>query len=162
MPSNLFPALVELNNKIQALDQRVIINTILSRPEFKKLIIQLNTKGQPTSQLFELNVDSDGVQLSSIGGNYSPYTLENASPPKKGASKINLFDTGDYYRTYRVEFPSLAADYFNILHNPQKDDDNLEDDWGDKIAGLTSGNLEIIAEKITPLMVELTLKMVGV
>ena len=161
MADNYFGAIVDLSNKFKALDINVLINTILSRPEFKKLIIQLNTKGQPTSQLFELNVDSTGVQLSSIGGDYSPFTLEKAREegrPKKGASNINLYDTGEYYDSFKVDFPSLAADYFLILSNPQKDETNLEDDWGQNLEGLTEKNLELLQEKILEELPQLIFK----
>lgn len=157
MADNYFGAIVELADKFIRLDQRVLVNTILRRPEIQRFIIQLNTKGKPTSQLFNLNVDSEGVRLVDIGGEYSPFTIQKAiddGRPKKSDEDINLHDEGDYYASFRVSFPSLAADFFEILHNPIKPTGNLEDDWGENLAGLTIENAELVAEMILPHLID--------
>ena len=50
---------------------------------FKKLVISINTEGVPTSQLFELGEDATGRTLESIGGEYSPFTVEVKKSNKK-------------------------------------------------------------------------------
>lgn len=160
MAKNLFPVLVDLNDKIQNLDQNVLINTIIKRPEVSKLITELNTGGQNTSQLLELHVDAEGISLSSQGGGYSDFTLENARPKKTGRDDINLRQTGDYYKTVKIKFDSLANDYFNIISNPIKDGDNIEENFGGNILGLIDSNWEIVQKFMTPLLIGLLLESV--
>ena len=132
-----------LDNAI-ALDDNKIINHILSNKSFQEFIIDLNTEGQ----LFDKGINSLGVKLSDIGGLYSPVTIELSKAkgrPKKSASSINLFDTGDYYKSFKIV---LFNDSFDIVSDPIKDDSNLFDDWGKEIEGLTEENLQKVIDAI--------------
>ncbi len=132
-----------LDNAI-ALDENKIINQILSNKSFQEFIIDLNTEGQ----LFDKGINSLGVKLSDIGGLYSPVTIELSKAkgrPKKSASSINLFDTGDYYKSFKIV---LFNDSFDIVSDPIKDDSNLFDDWGKEIEGLTEENLQKVIDAI--------------
>lgn len=127
-----------------ALDENKIINQILSNKSFQEFIIDLNTEGQ----LFDKGINSLGVKLSDIGGLYSPVTIELSKAkgrPKKSASSINLFDTGDYYKSFKIV---LFNDSFDIVSDPIKDDSNLFDDWGKEIEGLTEENLQKVIDAI--------------
>ena len=76
-----------LDNAI-ALDENKIINQILSNKSFQEFIIDLNTR----DQLFDKGINSLGVKLSDIGGDYAGLTLELSAAkgrPKKSASSIN-------------------------------------------------------------------------
>lgn len=135
-----------------ALDENEILNRILSNKSFQEFIIDLNTEGQ----LFDKGINSLGVKLSDIGGLYSPVTIELSKAkgrPKKSASSINLFDTGDYYKSFKIV---LFNDSFDIVSDPIKDDSNLFDDWGKDIVGLTEENLQkvrdAVTEKIIPII----------
>jgi hypothetical protein len=101
--------------------------------QLQQSILDLNTQ----AQLFDLGQDSKGIKLSSIGGNYSPVTL--ALHPEKVANRITLYDTGDYYDTFKLT-PDSTGD-FSITSNPIKDGDSLFDSWGDDIEGLNNENL---------------------
>jgi hypothetical protein len=132
-----------LDNAI-ALDEDRIINQILSNKSFQEFIIDLNTEGQ----LFDKGINSLGVKLSDIGGLYSPVTIELSKAkgrPKKSASSINLFDTGDYYKSFKIV---LFNDSFDIVSDPIKNDSNLFDDWGKEIEGLTEENLQKVIDAI--------------
>jgi hypothetical protein len=140
-----------LDNAI-ALDENKIINQILSNKSFQEFIIDLNTR----DQLFDKGINSLGVKLSDIGGDYAGLTLELSAAkgrPKKSASSINLFDTGDYYKSHKIV---LSKDSFEIVSDPIKDDSNLYDDWGKDIVGLTEENLQkvrdAVTEKIIPII----------
>ncbi len=127
-----------------ALDENEILNRILSNKSFQEFIIDLNTEGQ----LFDKGINSLGVKLSDIGGLYSPVTIELSKAkgrPKKSASSINLFDTGDYYKSFKIV---LFNDSFDIVSDPIKDDSNLFDDWGKEIEGLTEENLQKVIDAI--------------
>tara|TARA_R110001606_G_scaffold21019_1_gene74613 strand:- start:114 stop:560 length:447 start_codon:yes stop_codon:yes gene_type:complete len=108
----------------------------------KEYIIKLNT----IDQLFDRGIDSLNKSL----GKYSDVTVENYKKPKgQKFSNITLKDTGDFYKSFKVE---LTKTSIRISANPIKEDNNLFDDFGDEIIGLTPDNLtktsEIILENI--------------
>lgn len=110
-----------------------VLRDVLGKPEVQQYIIELNTEGQ----LLE-GVNSLGVKLSTIGGNYSVRTmkLKGLTDP----TKVNLFDTGDYYKSFII-VPLNSGD-FVIKSDPIKEDNNLEKRYGKDLEGLTNENLE--------------------
>ena len=103
--------------------------------DLKKYIIKLNT----IDQLFDDGIDSLGDSL----GEYSISTIEGTSSylgkKAKGqpTDRITLKDTGKFYKTFKIE---VKNDSFFINANPIKEDNNLFDDFGDEIVGLTEEN----------------------
>jgi hypothetical protein len=84
-------------------------------------------------------MDSNGVLLSSIGGGYSDTTMQNGS--KSGKFKVDLYDSGDFHESFRVE--NISGKGFEIKSNPIKDDGtNLLEEWGDDVEGLTFESLD--------------------
>ena len=151
-----FGAFKELRDRVASINQNVLINTILSRPEYQKFIIELNTQ----VQLFELNVDSDGIKLAANRSGYSINTLRISAEegrPKRGKNRVDLHDTGDYYKSHAVEIGSLKDDYFTMVSDAQKDDTDLVEEWG-PILGLTDENMDALAQFILlaflPLLLE--------
>ena len=151
-----FGAFKELRDKVAAIDQHVLINTIVSRPEYRDFIIKRNTE----VQLFELNIDSEGVKLAANRGGYADLTLliaEQEGRPKRGRNRIDLRDSGKYYESHAVSIPNLKADYFEMLSDPLKGDTDLIEDWG-PVLGLDSVSMELlalfIAEAFIPLFIE--------
>jgi hypothetical protein len=108
---------------------------ILNKKATQKFITDLNTK----VQLFDYGEDSQGVQLSAIGGLYAESTIRLSRPKKKNRSHINLKDTGDFYKTFDVTVK--ANSNFTITANTMKQGQNLEDRWGDNIVGLQDENV---------------------
>lgn len=157
MAESFFGALTEMADRAKSIDQRVIINTILNKPEIKKFIIELNTK----RQLFDKNVDSRGIKLSAIGGDYSDFTIEESKKkgrPKKDKSSINLFDTGDYYDSFKVLIGALTDDFVTIDSDPEKPDGNLEEDWGEFLEGVDDQSIEELIEVLPDELVALVLE----
>ena len=103
--------------------------------DLKKYIIKLNT----IDQLFDEGIDSLGDSL----GEYSISTIEGTSSylgkKAKGqpTDRITLKDTGKFYKTFKIE---VKNDSFFINANPIKEDNNLFDDFGNEIVGLTEEN----------------------
>ncbi len=132
-------------NAAWALD--ILINT---RPEFQDLIIELNTEGRPTSQLFELHIDATGAKLYTIGGEYSNRTL--ATKVTDNPQDIDLKDTGDTYDSWEVEVMNgaiiIGADLI-------KDGESLETDWGTNIVGLFDDNKQILINAVADDLPEL-------
>ena len=118
---------------------------ILNEPRTKQLILSLNTH----SQLFDRGINSDGVKLSSIGGDYAPYTLDAAKrkgKPKQSPSIINLNDTNRFYESFRVQIKELTitikADDSSNYTIP------LTESWGKEIIGLTEENLATVEDYV--------------
>lgn len=129
-----------------------ILRVVWSNPRVKEFIIELNTEGQPTSQLFEKGEDSLGDSL----GEYAPSTIEGTASFEGKISKgqrfdhITLKDTGDFYDTW-VVIPFLKG--FRMKANPVKEDSNLFDDFGEDIVGLNEENLLILCAFIKPFFI---------
>lgn len=131
-------ALAALANRIKAITVLEVLKHLSENKEFTDLIIELNTR----KQLFDRGIDSTGRQLSDVGGNYSPYTLQ--LHPEKIEDKITLFDTGDFYESFRVFYSNGD---FIISADTIKDTSNLIEDWGANILGLTDESLSLLREK---------------
>jgi hypothetical protein len=151
-----FGAFKELRDKIASINENVLINTILSRKEYQDFIINRNTQ----VQLFELNIDSQGVKLAANRSGYSDNTLrisQEEGRPKRGRDRVDLHDTGDYYKSHAVDIGSLKDDYFTMISDAQKDDTDLVDEWGD-ILGLTDESMNalsvFILAEFLPLLLE--------
>lgn len=103
----------------------------------KEEVIRLNT----IDQLFDRGVDSLNKSL----GDYAPYTVEDKKRKGQKHSNITLKNKGNFYKTFRVE---VTVDKIKISANPIKDNDNLFDDFGVEIVGLTTENTKRISELI--------------
>lgn len=131
-------------DSVIALDVDKIINQILSDKEFQQWMIELNTKGQ----LFNQGINSLGVKLSDIGGDYSPVTIEISKKkgrPKFSESHIDLHDTGKYYKTFKIVITKTEV---NVISDPDKGDNNLYTDWGKDIVGWTDEHKQQIFDAI--------------
>lgn len=113
---------------IAAMNVVNLLKKVLSEKETQDFIINLNTE----VQLHDLGIDSTGVTLSSIGGGYSQFTLNNDRTKKKDT--VTLFDTGAYYKSFKVK--PLSNGDFDILSNDTIHGESLFDRWGDDIEGL--------------------------
>lgn len=144
--AKFFKPLRDIINVFISIDIDELALEIAKTREFQKLVIQLNTEGQSTSQLFELGEDSTGKKLSDIGGDYSPFTLQKAAEegkPKRSADHVDLKDTGAFYLTFSIN-PFKGG--FRIEADPLKDGTNLFDEWGKDIVGLQDQNLQIVID----------------
>lgn len=126
-----------LLNNLNKLDINDIFFSLWKDNKVQNFIIELNTEGKPTSQLYELGVDSKGDSL----GEYSPYTIQFKVDKGQRFDHVTLKDTGDFYETFNVK-PNKKG--FEIVANPNKDDDNLFEVYGKEIVGLTDDNQKIL------------------
>ncbi len=137
-------ALEALANRIKAITVLEVLKHLSENKQFTDLIIELNTR----KQLFDKGIDSTGRQLSDVGGNYSPYTLQ--LHPEKIEDKITLFDTGDFYESFRIFYSNGD---FIISADTIKDTSNLIEDWGANILGLTNESLSLLREKAKEIII---------
>jgi len=144
-------------DKIINIDQDAIIENILRDPEFQRFIINLNTEGEATSQLFEQGIDALGKSL----GDYAGTTIEGTANFKGKREKgqrfdhITLKDTAKFYKSFRMK---VANGGFLLIADPNRGDTNLFNDFGKEVVGLTDENLQIVIDalkdKIIPFILQ--------
>lgn len=137
-------ALAALALRAKSLTIDELILELSKHRSFTDFIIELNTK----KQLFEKGVNADNVKLSDIGGDYSPYTLE--LHPEKVADIITLYDTGDFYNSFRVFYLNGTL---TISADTIKDTTDLIREWGDKILGLNEDSLKLLRDKAKEIII---------
>ena len=124
----------DLLRRAKALTVDELFVSVVSLQDSKKFIAKLNT-----DQMRLGFMDSNGTLLADIGGGYSDSTLSGGK--KKGRFKVDLYDTGDFHRSFRVE--NVTGSGFTIKSDPIKGDGtNLFEEWGADIEGLTFESLE--------------------
>ena len=122
----MFDAIRNVIKRAHELDNDLIMRSIFkNEPDFKDLVIDLNTN----NQLFE-GVDSMGVTLSSIGGDYSDVTIAFKQTNNQPFNRVTLKDTGEFYESFdvRYEMGGIVIDADTI-----KEGDDLRDRWGNDI-----------------------------
>jgi hypothetical protein len=144
-----------LAQKVANLNDTKIWLLSANTPIIKKLITDLNTE----DQLFDDNIDSTGVKLSAIGGGYSNITLVASKTPKKGKFDINLRDTGEFYRSWKVTVDKTGI---LIQADTDKDGTDLQERWGDNIIGLTDENLGVVTEAIKENYIRVLRREIGI
>ena len=111
---------------------------IMSQEDTQEFVVKLNT-----DQLRFQFINRDGVLLSQIGGEYADSTVKNGR--KLGKFKVDLYDSGEYHESFRVE--NVSAGGFEIKSDPNKGEGTiLLDEWGEEIEGLTFESMDKLAE----------------
>ena len=133
-----------LNNTIK-LDIDKLMQEVYSDRDLQTFILDLNR----LNQLFEQGIDSRGNKL----GEYSAatevftqgetFTFKGETRTKEAGGDIFLFDTGEFYESFKL---IVKRTFIEIEADPQKDDTNLLDDFGEDIVGLTDDSLVILQE----------------
>lgn len=150
-------ALIRIANNAINLNINTIINEILRDKTIQKQIISLNIN----DQLFDKGINSRGVNLEKIGGEYSINTIEGVPGLFIGKKElglpfdhITLFNEGGFYNSF---FIAIFTTYFEISADPWKGSTNLFEEWGKDIVGLTDENLQIVGQIFLPLIQQKTL-----
>lgn len=125
----------------KTLDYSEGLAVVFDNPRVKQEIIRLNTE----EQLFE-GVNAKGEFLDDIGGAYRPFTIAEKIRKNQVYKHTTLFDTGEYYNSYTVKVDEFGI---TIGSDPVKDGDNLEDDYGSDLMGLTEDHQIKIFQFIT-------------
>ena len=139
-----------LLNNVNNLDLNDIFLTLWSDKKVQNYAIDLLTKGEKTSQLYELGQDGDGVFI----GEYAESTIEGTSSFEGKKSKgqrydrVTLSDSFDYYETF-VMLPNSKG--FTITDNPMKDGKDITERYGNinvtKLQDVNKDLLLAFAEK---------------
>ena len=136
-------------NDFQKFDVNKILFEVWKKFKVESYIVQLNTEGLRTSQLYEQGKDSKGRNL----GSYTPYTIQlklNGDGDRR-VDHITLKDSGDFYESFEVKANSKG---FEILADGRVKGGDLKDRFGIDIIGLSEENKNILVEFIEPFFIE--------
>lgn len=131
---------LQVAERLSKVNVTQVLVKILKKPSTVKFITGLNTN----VQLVDFGEDSNGTQLSAIGGIYAASTIRLSKTRKKNRSHINLKDTGAFHKSFDVQVKSNAN--FSITADTVKNGTDLEDRWGDNIVGLQDENVVLVME----------------
>lgn len=149
-----YEEIIKLSKDLITLSE-TIFQTILLDPKTEEFILNLIRQ----DQLFDQGINSLGVKLDTIGGDYSNATIEGTSnfSGKKELGlpfdRITLFNTGDFYESFEINASKEQA-LFDA--NYIKDGVDLRERWGRNIVDLTEQN----RQKVINVFEELTIKAV--
>ncbi len=105
-------------------------------------------------QLFFEGVKSDGSTLPLYQGVYNQvYTFEGNSRTKAQGEPYALYDTGDFYKSFRLLQDKTG---FKILANDEKENGTLQDMYanGVPILGLTEESISKLTEEVQPYIIQ--------
>lgn len=141
--------------KLLKVDENKILKKILSSKQLQNKIIYLNT----VKQLYEQGEDSLGRSLESIGGGYSPYTIQIKNRKGQPTDHVTLKDTGDFYQSFEV---INESSYIEIIASYIKNGKDINKEWGGHVIGLKKENLQIIIDEIRVEFIQEVKKVMGI
>jgi hypothetical protein len=127
----------------------IVFKVIGSDKQIQEEILDLNR----LNQLFKKGEDSLGTNLNSMtqsGFGYAASTKRDKRRKNLPTGHVTLFDTGDFYKSFRL---IVRPTYLDITANPNKEDSNLFDDFGDDIVGLSEESKDLLRLKLIPLII---------
>ena len=127
-----------------------LLDEVFSQSDVQDEMIQFNQ-----DQLQE-GKDALGQTISTIGGSpYRPYTIIIKRAKNQPTNKVTLFDTGEFYETFKVRF---VKDGYEIIADFQKPDGDIRDNFSSQydFLGLDDESLtELVMEVIYPRLARL-------
>ena len=125
--------------------EKTIFKEVLDTKLVKELIVNLNTE----QQLGEEHVDSLGNRLFNQFTNRTTYATSD--PLGRGGQPYEVFQTGEYYDSFRV---TITNGSIIIDSNPEKPDGNLFEMYNPDIEGLTESSKEALIELVRELYIK--------
>ena len=142
----MFGIIKQLAKNAKSLNSNDVVSALLkSDKEISEYIIYLNTE----EQLFDEGINSLGISLESIGGEYSDNTKAIKSEKGQPIDRVTLKDTSDFYNSFGVE---VSSKEFEIVADTVKGNKDLRDRWSDEIIGLTDESMVKLILFILPLV----------
>lgn len=151
----MFPKLHKLIDNVKNLETNKICFLVFREKTVQKIVIDLNR----IDQLFLKGEKSDGSELPlyvktrTKGLENKVYTFDGYSNSKKYGQPYLLFDTGDFYKSFRLLQDKTG---FKILANDEKEDGTLQDMYGNgvPILGLTEESISNLTEEVKPYIIQ--------
>ena len=122
------------------LDESSTLFFIFSKKGVQTFVVDLNTQGQ----LYQ-GVNSEGIELESIGGEYSPITKWLKGQEGLPFDRVTLYDTGEFYESFTI-IPDREG--ITIQADTMKDGEDLQSRWGTSLLGLTDESTRLLAEYV--------------
>ena len=122
------------------------------------LLDEVFTQSDVQDEMIEFNqdqlqdgTDALGQKIKTIGGSpYRPFTVIVKKAKGQPTNKVTLFDTGEFYQTFKVR---LVKDGYEIIADFQKPDGDIRDNFSNQydFLGLDDESLtELVMEAIYP------------
>jgi hypothetical protein len=146
----MFQKLHKLIDNVKNLETNKICFLVFRDKTVQKIVIDLNR----IDQLFFEGVKSDGSTLPLYQGVYNQvYTFEGNSRTKAQGEPYALYDTGDFYKSFRLLQDKTG---FKILANDEKENVTLQDMYGNgvPILGLTEESISKLTEEVQPYIIQ--------
>lgn len=142
-------------NNVIKLNENKILKQILNSTELQEEIIYLNT----IDQLYNKGQDKLGRSLDSLGGGYSPYTIQIKQQKGQPIDRVTLKDTGDFYNSWIVVNNDT---YIEIIANPMKKGKDINLEWGGYVIGLQPQNMQKIIDEIKDKYIKIVRSVLGI
>lgn len=146
----MFEQLKRLAENTINLDVNEISVSVFQIPEIKQFIIRLNRVEQLYNEGLDVNdrvIGTYSYTTALMAGEES-YIFNGLVSTKKLGEPYTLFDTGQFYDSFRVD---IKKDGFVIVANTVKDDGDLVDKFGE-ILGLTDNSKDELGQKMLPFL----------
>lgn len=104
-------------------------------------------------QLF-IGLDGKSRELSSIGGDYTQFTINAKKALGLPTDIVTLFQYGDFYESIFVVTPDLNDPVIHIEADFMKDGTDLRSRWGDSLTDVNNESLEKLQEFIKPFIIQ--------
>jgi hypothetical protein len=146
----MFEKLHKIIQNVKNLETNKICFLVFRDKTVQKIVIDLNR----IDQLFFEGVKSDGSTLPLYQGVYNQvYTFEGNSRTKAQGEPYALYDTGDFYKSFRLLQDKTG---FKILANDEKENGTLQDMYanGVPILGLTEESISKLTEEVQPYIIQ--------
>jgi hypothetical protein len=149
------PKLEKLIGNVRNLEVNKLCFVVFRDSTVQKIVIDLNR----VDQLFLEGIKSDGSSLptyskatGAIAYN-KVYTFEGNTSTKAFGEPFTLFDTGDFYKSFRL---IQKQNGFIIYADDEKEGDTLQNMYGGsaKILGLTDESISKLTEEIKPYLLQ--------
>ena len=114
--------------------------------EVQTFILDLNR----VSQLFEDGVGSDGKVFGLYASDQGTVNFKGKTKNKKRNSRISLFDTGEFYRSFDIK---QSGSEFKITADDIKEGKSLTAFYGKEILGLSIESINELSKKVLPIII---------
>lgn len=142
----------------KGLTEQAALFFVFSQEDIQLFAIELNT-GSPNNnefgQLFLQGVDAKGNDLTQIGGEYAPSTVEIKRATGLPFDRVTLYQEGDFYRSWQFV---QQADGFILRADTIKEGQDLRDRWGVNLIGLTDESIQKLNLEILPEIIDYVLR----
>lgn len=147
----MFGPVKDMIARLKKVSANTLSVSVFIQPEIKTLILRLNR----VDQLYSKGVTADDQIIgvySFLTGTITrdqTYTYQGIQSTKKYGERFTLYDTGEFYESFRVVVTKTG---FIITADAQKPDKDLME-YGE-LLGLTPESRDELSEKMLPLLRE--------